>query len=78
MNAHIPGQKKKKSRAEERKIASVRQWIKIVCVALNRTYGFGAKRLERVITEIVKIFREKESDPVFGTIWIKLSMMKSD
>ena len=42
-----------------------RRLLKIVCIALNETEGFGKQRLGRVLDSIIKISDEHMYDEVF-------------
>lgn len=39
--------------------------FKLICVALNQTFGFGKDRLMRLIQAVEDIGREREQDEVF-------------
>ena len=45
----------------------VRRKLKIVCIALNDEFGFGGKRLARLISAINKTSKEWDDNPVFWT-----------
>lgn len=44
-----------------------RRLLKIVCIALNETEGFGKQRLGRVLDSVIKISDEHMYDEVFWT-----------
>lgn len=43
----------------------MRRWYKLLCAALNQSFGFGAQRLDRLMDEINLLSDEKKDDPVF-------------
>ena len=45
----------------------VRRKLKVVCIALNDEFGFGGKRLARLIFAINKLSKEWDDNPVFWT-----------
>lgn len=50
---------------KRKEIDSSRRMIKIFCVALNETFGFGASRLLKVINKITELSQRRDDDPVF-------------
>lgn len=44
-----------------------RRMFKVLAVSLNRMYGFGGRRILRVIDDMTMLLREHENDPVFWT-----------
>ena len=46
----------------------VRRKLKIVCIALNDEFGFGAKRLARLIFAINRISKEWDDNPCYWTM----------
>lgn len=42
-----------------------RRSIKIFCVALHQTFGFGKDRLAKVLTEIDKLSKQRDDDEIF-------------
>ena len=45
----------------------MRRFFKLMCVSLNEDFGFGEKRLMRLITRISKVSAEHANDEVFWT-----------
>ena len=50
---------------------SVRRWMKLLMLALNEEFGFGASRLCRILSTIDRLTEEEKNDPVF---WIHADM----
>lgn len=46
----------------------VRRKLKIVCIALNDEFGFGAKRLAKLIFAINRISKEWDDNPCYWTM----------
>ena len=44
-----------------------RRMFKVLAVSLNRTHGFGGKRILRVIDDMTELLEKHENDPVFWT-----------
>lgn len=44
-----------------------RRMFKVLAVSLNRTHGFGGKRILRVIDDMTELLEKYENDPVFWT-----------
>lgn len=42
-----------------------RRSIKIFCVALHQTFGFGKDRLAKVLSEIDKLSKQRDDDEIF-------------
>lgn len=42
-----------------------RRYCKLMAVALNRKYGFGANRLNSVFEEVAEISKKRENDEIF-------------
>ena len=42
-----------------------RRSIKIFCVALHQTFGFGRDRIAKVLTEIDELSKERDDDEIF-------------
>ena len=45
-----------------------RRMLKVVCVALNEEFGFGAERLSKLIKSVNKTTDEWHDNPVFWTM----------
>jgi FKBP-type peptidyl-prolyl cis-trans isomerase (trigger factor) len=79
MNARISFQNKMSKKQQEtarelmqeqfRKEAEghTRRLLKIVCIALNETEGFGKQRIARLMDEVASISNEHMTDEVFWT-----------
>jgi hypothetical protein len=46
---------------------AIRRFFKLMCVSLNEDFGFGEKRLMRLITRISAVSAEHEHDEVYWT-----------
>lgn len=44
-----------------------RRSIKIFCVALHQTFGFGRDRIAKVLTEIDELSKQRDNDEIFWT-----------
>ena len=42
-----------------------RRFCKLTAVALNKNYGFGAKRLKSLFDAIIEVSEERENDEIF-------------
>ncbi len=45
--------------------STMRRFFKLMCYTLNREYGFGAGRLQVVISSVENLCEEHEIDPIF-------------
>lgn len=52
-----------------------RRYFKLFCVVLNQKYGFGAKRLSDILSELSVLIEEGEKDEVF---WEHIDMLIID
>lgn len=52
----------------------VRKTLKMVCVALNRQYGFGKDRLNKLLATYFSLV-ESENEDTLPIIWTKLLLM---
>lgn len=52
---------------QKKETRSVRRWMKLLLLALNQEFGFGAARLNRMLSAINRITEEERKDPVFWT-----------
>ena len=65
MQKAIQAEAKKSVQTE--KEAIVRQYMKLTCIALNEQFGFGQRRLEALIAEIIRLSDISETDEEFWT-----------
>nr|DAS13050.1 MAG TPA: hypothetical protein [Caudoviricetes sp.] len=65
MQKAIQAEAKKSVQTE--KEAIVRQYMKLTCIALNERLGFGQKRLEVLMAEIIRMSDISETDEEFWT-----------
>lgn len=65
MQKAIQAEAKKSVQTE--KEAIVRQYMKLTCVALNEQFGFGQRRLEALIAEIIRLADISDTDEEFWT-----------
>lgn len=56
---------KKQAHAEQ--AAILRRYMKLTCIALNEQFGFGQRRLEALIAEIIRLSDISETDEEFWT-----------
>lgn len=52
---------------KQNETATICRWYKLLMLALNREYGFGADRLARVCAAIDRLADEERRDPEFWT-----------
>ena len=48
-------------------VGIVRRYLKLTMIALNRSYGFGARRLSGLLKEITELSETYDTDEVFWT-----------
>ena len=56
---------KKQAHAEQ--AAILRRYMTLTCIALNEQFGFGQRRLEALIAEIIRLSDISETDEEFWT-----------
>ena len=61
----IRAEAEKRVQAETEQI--VRRYMKLTCIALNEQFGFGQKRLEALMAEIIRMSDISETDEEFWT-----------
>lgn len=61
----IRAEMKKQAHAEQ--AAILRRYMKLICIALNEQFGFGQKRLEALMAEIIRMSDISETDEEFWT-----------
>lgn len=61
----IRAEAEKRVQAETEQI--VRQYMKLTCVALNEQFGFGQRRLEALIAEVIRLADISDTDEEFWT-----------
>ena len=52
---------------KQQETATICRWYKLLMLALNQEYGFGADRLARVCAAIDRLTDEERRDPEFWT-----------
>ena len=61
----IRAEAEKRVQAEPEQI--VRRYMKLTCIALNEQFGFGQRRLEALMAEIIRMSDISETDEEFWT-----------
>lgn len=64
---------------ERQQLESMRRFFKLMCIALNEEFGFGARRLARLIVAFNELLDKSKKDTIF---WYhvdgRLKQMKMD